>query len=136
MPPLLADSRSTSGDAATHAAEPRAISAADLDLLADLLAERLAPRVAELLRPQPAGELVDAATLADLLGVARSYVYEHANELGARRLGAGRRARLRFDLATARDALGQIDAPPAAKPTPRHPRSRRPNVGTILRVRG
>jgi len=44
------------------------------------------------------GELVDAAAVASYLGVARSYVYEHAAELGARRLGRGPRARLRFSL--------------------------------------
>jgi hypothetical protein len=42
--------------------------------------------------------LVDAAALATHLGVSREYVYEHASELGARRLGSGPRARLRFDL--------------------------------------
>lgn len=43
--------------------------------------------------------LVDAARVAAYLGVSRDYVYEHAGELGARRLGSGPRARLRFDLA-------------------------------------
>jgi hypothetical protein len=42
--------------------------------------------------------LVDAAAVAAYLGVERSYVYEHADELGARRLGSGPRARLRFSL--------------------------------------
>jgi predicted DNA-binding transcriptional regulator AlpA len=41
---------------------------------------------------------VDAAAVAAVLGVERSWVYEHADELGARRLGSGPRARLRFDL--------------------------------------
>jgi hypothetical protein len=43
--------------------------------------------------------LVDAATLAAYLNVERSWVYEHADELGARRLGSGPRARLRFSIA-------------------------------------
>jgi hypothetical protein len=43
--------------------------------------------------------LVDAASVAEHLGVSRDYVYEHADDLGARRLGSGPRARLRFDLA-------------------------------------
>jgi len=40
--------------------------------------------------------LVDAASVAEHLGVSRDYVYEHADDLGARRLGSGPRARLRF----------------------------------------
>lgn len=47
-----------------------------------------------------AGErLVDAVTVAAYLRVSRGYVYEHADELGCRRLGSGPRARLRFSLA-------------------------------------
>ncbi|HWH92906.1 MAG TPA: hypothetical protein VNT03_03515 [Baekduia sp.] len=41
--------------------------------------------------------LVDAAAVAAMLGVTRGWVYEHATELGAVRLGAGTRPRLRFD---------------------------------------
>jgi hypothetical protein len=46
----------------------------------------------------PAGHLVDARSLAAYLGVGVSWVYEHADELGARRLGSGPKARLRFSL--------------------------------------
>jgi hypothetical protein len=42
--------------------------------------------------------LLSPAELADWLGVERSFVYEHADELGALRLGTGPRARLRFDV--------------------------------------
>jgi len=42
--------------------------------------------------------MVDAQTVAQALGVARSTVYEHADELGARHVGHGARPRLRFDL--------------------------------------
>jgi hypothetical protein len=41
---------------------------------------------------------VGAAVVAKYLGVEVSYVYEHADELGARRLGNGPKARLRFRL--------------------------------------
>lgn len=41
--------------------------------------------------------LATAAELATQLGVSRAYVYEHAERLGAIRLGRGPRARLRFD---------------------------------------
>jgi hypothetical protein len=43
--------------------------------------------------------LVTAADLARYLDVDRSWVYEHAADLGARRLGSGPRARLRFSIA-------------------------------------
>jgi hypothetical protein len=42
-------------------------------------------------------QLVDAAAVAAMLGVTRGWVYEHAAELGAVRLGSGARPRLRFD---------------------------------------
>lgn len=62
--------------------------------------ERIARRVAELIGdaagPIPA-RYVDAAALARTLGVERSWVYAHADELGAVRLG-GPGGRLRFDL--------------------------------------
>jgi hypothetical protein len=60
----------------------------------------IARRVFELLRQDDAAEparLVDAQTLAGLLGVTRAWVYAHAEELAAVRLG-GPRGRLRFDV--------------------------------------
>jgi hypothetical protein len=51
------------------------------------------------------GSLVDAATLADELGVHRSFVYQHREMLGAIRLGAGPKAPLRFDVEAARQAM-------------------------------
>ena len=63
------------------------------------LAETVAELVVERLRLLPSsGRLVDAAALADALGVSRQYVYANAAALGAVRLGAGPRGRLRFDL--------------------------------------
>lgn len=61
--------------------------------------ERLARRVAELVAatPPPAVRYVDAAEVARALGVERDWVYAHAQELGAVRLG-GAQGRLRFDL--------------------------------------
>ena len=66
-----------------------------LDRLADLLAERLAVRLSGL-APARGEPLVDAAEIARLHGKTRSWVYEHAGELGAVRLGSGRRPRLGF----------------------------------------
>jgi hypothetical protein len=80
----------------------------DVDPVAELV-ERVARRVVELLdeRDQgaarsPALRLVDAATLAGILGIGRATVYEHADELGAVQLGEGDRPRLRFDVEQAR----------------------------------
>jgi predicted DNA-binding transcriptional regulator AlpA len=63
--------------------------------------ELIARRVLALVRAELDSEhdrLVDARALAQLLGVTRGWVYAHAEELHAVRLG-GRRGRLRFDLA-------------------------------------
>jgi hypothetical protein len=48
-------------------------------------------------RAESTPQLVDAAAVAAMLGVTRGWVYEHATELGAVRLGSGTRPRLRFD---------------------------------------
>jgi hypothetical protein len=62
--------------------------------------EAIARRVLILLRdelPASSARLVDARALALALGVDRSWVYAHAAELHAIRLGGGK-GRLRFDL--------------------------------------
>ena len=59
--------------------------------------EAVARRVVEVLGDKRPAGLVDAATLAKLLGVSRATVYAKADELGAVRVGGGKRARLRFD---------------------------------------
>jgi len=71
------------------------------------LVEAVALRVLELIDERteaPARSLVDASTLAGALGVARSTIYEHADELGAVHVGGGSRPRLRFDVEQAREA--------------------------------
>lgn len=78
------------------------------------LAEAIARRVIELLRAEEtaphSGRLVDAATLARELGVERDWVYAHADELGAIRLG-GPKGRLRFDRHEVGERLRAIDHP-------------------------
>lgn len=66
--------------------------------------ETLAHRVAELLRSAPAApalparqRLMTAAEVAQWWGIERSWVYAHAEQLGARKIGGGERPRLRFD---------------------------------------
>jgi hypothetical protein len=70
--------------------------------------EAIARRVLILMRdelPAPSARLVDARALALALGVDRSWVYAHATELHAIRLGGGR-GRLRFDLDEVQRCLG------------------------------
>lgn len=84
--------------------------------------------------------LVDAATLAERLGVSRGFVYEHAHELGVIRLGSGPRARLRFDVERATACLAGRKsevAEPASQQGSR--RRRRSGSGTnvqLLPIRG
>jgi len=80
--------------------------------------EAVARRTVELLRDDRPSTfaLIDARELAGQLGVSVDYIYEHATQLGAIRLGNGRRARIRFDLATARDALEATRPRPRGRP--------------------
>lgn len=81
--------------------------------------EAIARRVVDLLEHRPPAEptWLTAADVAHRFGVARSWVYEHAGELGAVRLGdagAGRRPRLRFD--PDRVAAGLASGPSGRRP--------------------
>jgi hypothetical protein len=73
----------------------------------DAIAERAAHRVVQLLERQRPGayELLEPKDLARALNVSLDYVYAHAADLGAMRLGGGPKARLRFDLRTAERAM-------------------------------
>lgn len=91
----------------------------------------IARRVLALLRTNgesPPARLVDARTLADLLGVTRAWVYAHAQELHAVRLG-GPRGRLRFDLNRVLSAPG---ATAHAAYTQSRPGSKVPRQGAKL----
>jgi len=111
--------------------------------------EQIAQRVAQLLREHhdtqaapTTGQLLDATQLARHLGVTRTWVYEHAHQLGAIRLGTGTKARLRFDLHTATTALTRLhdqDPWPAdttSQSTRRRgrPRRRPPTTAPLLPV--
>lgn len=116
-----------------------------------LLVRTIAEHVADLLSADMATgrRLVSAAEVARELNVGRQWVYEHAEELGARRLGDGPRARLRFDLETVRAASdcliskrlhGRDASPGAESETAPEPRGRRlpnrlPEPGSILAAR-
>jgi hypothetical protein len=95
-------SQRPSGSAADTAIVERMLTDGDVEAIAEATAARLA----EIVSASPGTfALVDARQLARDLGVSLDYVYAHASELGAMRLGSGPKARIRFDLDRARQAL-------------------------------
>jgi hypothetical protein len=123
--------------------------------LARLIAAELAPaprlpHVPTARVVDPMSCLVDASTLAEALGVSRRFVYEHADELGAQRLGEGPKARLRFDVQAARAAMSRSAGKRSLTVVPsddgaseRSPRRRSarlpigvPEPGSVLKIRG
>ena len=113
------------------------MSPGELDALAAAIVERVIDRLRDEQVPppsEPAG-LVDVRTLAARLGVSPSFVYEHSAALGAKRLGRGPKARLRFDLRRAREANGRL-TPQRTAPEPRlaKPRPRRAAPSSSLEL--
>jgi len=100
------------------------------------LAEAIARRVVELLRSkggnESAARLVDAATLARELGVEREWIYAHAEQLGAVRLG-GPHGRLRFDRREVAQRLGGAN-PTTWRPPRRAPRRHQTTARTRARI--
>ena len=88
-------------------------------LLAPTLVEAIAQRVAELLRAELhlAPRLLTPSEVADRFAVSRTWVYEHATELGAIRLGNGPKARLRFDPDRVRRVVNRPPDKDTARPT-------------------
>jgi hypothetical protein len=113
-----------------RAAPPSRTDAADyddaaLDRLAELLVDRLAARLGGLM-PERVEPLVDAVEIARLFGRTRSWVYEHAGELGAVRLGSGPRPRLGFSPARVAAHFERASEPtPVTMPRPAQPRRAR-----------
>ena len=97
--------------------------------------EQIARRVAQLIgaaHAHPGPRYVDAGDLARMLGIERQWIYAHARELGAIRLG-GPRGRLRFDVGRVAEALGRPDAAsrPARPGSSRRRGSREPRTEVI-----
>jgi hypothetical protein len=94
------------------------------------LVEAVAQRVLELLGERDArSRLVSAGALAALLGRTREWVYDHAEDLGGRRIGDGERPRLWFDVDRALSGRltsggSQPPDPPAVTGQSRHRRRR------------
>jgi hypothetical protein len=87
--------------------------------------EAVARRLAELLTasqgPSARRRLLSATEVSEWWGVERSWVYAHADDLGARRLGAGQRPRLRFDPDDVAERLGNADPAPDGRRSPPMP---------------
>lgn len=98
--------------------------------------DRIAARVAEILREdllamrEGAARLADASTVARVLGVERDWVYAHAQELGAIRLG-GPRGRLRFDLDRIQSRLASSEPAAQAHSQPRTPGKRQARTSKV-----
>ena len=81
----------------------------EIDAIVSRVAELLqSRRAARPVRPQ--SRMVTAAEVARWCGVERSWVYAHAEELGARKIGTGERPRLRFDLAEVSERIAALDS--------------------------
>ncbi len=127
-----------------------------IEELAQRLADKLAPllieRLADMLgltpeqrhewlggpTPEQPEALVDAREIARMTGRSRWWVYEHAGELGAVRLGSGAKPRLAFwpsrvneYLQIAAELRQSIPAPARARPQRRR-RGRRTSTGVEL----
>jgi len=83
--------------------------------------EQIASRVVQLLHRQQQNQeqakpsepigMVTVAQLATYLKLNTAWVYEHADQLGAIRIGDGPKARIRFDLQVAKAALHKHNRP-------------------------
>jgi hypothetical protein len=126
--------------------------------IADLLAQRIGERLVQLLAdrrldasiespsskmqnpstsnrglPAKTGEgLWSAREIAGHYGVTVNFVYQHADELGCIRLGAGKCPRLRFDPRLVLQRWGQIETPAVGPQVKRAPNARRASLPNRL----
>ena len=115
-----------------------------LDRAGDELVERIARRVVELQREEGIVEQpVDAGEVARRYGVKRDWVYRHAEELGAVRLGDGPRPRLRFHperveafLRSASEKSLCAESPGAERSKPSRRRRRNGQRTDLLPIKG
>jgi hypothetical protein len=81
--------------------------------------EAIARRLAELLGSgegqRPRKQLISAEAVSEWWGVSRRWVYENAKRLGVRRIGTGRRPRLRFDPDEVAEQLGEPTGRPGGR---------------------
>ena len=108
----------------------------------DAIARRIVDLLLEASKSPEVGKfdsLIDAAEVARRFNISREWVYAHADELGAVRLGDGDKPRLRFDRARVAEALTPRPHP-LTDPHPRQqlaPRGRPPGkADQLLPVKG
>lgn len=97
-------------------------SSGELTAIADRVAELVADQIEQAFATRLWIGLVDTAELARRLRVRETWVYAHASELGAIRLGHGPKARLRFDLERVALTLRLTHAESAPSPRLARPR--------------
>ena len=92
--------------------------------------DAIARRVAELLGSVgPGSRYLDTTSVAEMLGVSDEWVRDHAAELGAIRLGDGKRGQLRFEVDRVRTALDRRRL--QTEPRPRSARRARRRVAGV-----
>ncbi|MBI4898735.1 MAG: helix-turn-helix domain-containing protein [Actinobacteria bacterium] len=110
----------------------RTLTAADVVTIADAVADRV--------KPDPLPQYLDVAQVAERLSVSSSWVYDHAADLRASRLGDGKRATLRFDASAVVAYMESRTIDPPAEPIVAPPlsnlrrRQARRRVGTDREV--
>ena len=105
--------------------EPARLHPADVEAIAQRSAELVLAAITDgPARAQPSA-LIDASAVAERFGVDRGWVYDHADELGAVRLGTGARPRLRFDPDVVLASLTPPDRRPEAPEVASSPGRRR-----------
>jgi predicted DNA-binding transcriptional regulator AlpA len=92
------------------------------EAVADVLAER---GLVVYAGPSPSARVLKVADVARLLGRSSAWVYEHAAELGAIRMGRGPKARIGFDLATIEQWKREHELAAPQRRQPTRPRPRR-----------
>ncbi len=88
--------------------------------------------------PPAPGRLLSASEVAERWGVDRSWVYQHAERLGAIRLGDGPRPRLRFDPQQLTSRLGRTPTTRRlrVRANPRRSPTNRADPLRLLEIRG
>ncbi len=95
------------------------------EAIADVLAER---GLVVYAGPSGSARVLNAREVSKLLGRSAPWVYAHATELGAIRMGNGPKARIGFDLASIEQWKRDNQIRP---PQPRKPPRRRPRRNTL-----
>lgn len=101
----------------------RYASLADVHAIAEAVADALAKRgLVVYAGPGASARVLNAREVSQLLGRSTPWVYAHATELGAIRMGNGPKARIGFDLANIERWKHENQIrPPNARNTPRRP---------------